>query len=186
MTAREELRQQVREAVDGRLNGHRWDGSDTKAVVLSLREDAAFVSLLVDAYLPRLVDEAAELALALHSPDPEMTTVPNVGPAVRTAGGALISRQFIDKAVAQLEGRWEGWLEDVGGRKKPFLDMNRADLMQASRQRKELGRQQYELSLLEVKLARTLRGLERVRDRYTPEDLDRLREEIAQKTLKAG
>jgi len=180
-TAREELRQYVREVVTSRVNGHRWDGADTRATIDALRDDPEALRLLADCYLPGLVRDAAELALARQSPPPDMeaTTRPMAEEKpLRTQGGALVRRDFIDRTAAELEQRWEGWLERVGDRQIPFLDMTRKDLLLASRHRKERGMQEIELSLLEVRIAKTLKGTERVRDRYTPDDLDDLRAEV--------
>lgn len=188
--ARDEVRLRVAHGVADRLNGHRWDKGDTRALVDHLREDDEFVSRLVFAYVPQMVEQAVELAMALHSPDPTMTaTLTDLEPGtavIKTNNGTLLRREAIDRAAAELQGRWEGWVERVGSRGIPFLDMTKADLLQASRHRKERGQQEISLALLEIRIAKTLRGTERVRDRYTAEDLDALRDELEQKQLGGG
>lgn len=82
--------------------------------------------------------------------------------------------------------RWWQWLEHVNDRHMRLAEMTREDLLQAAQERTTRGDREMAIADLWQALASKLEGGERVRDRFTPEEIEALAAERARvNTVKA-
>lgn len=105
-------------------------------------------------------------------------------------GGQVISREHFERIVAKkLSARarvWAKFLENVGGKQVPLLEMTKEELLAAAKQRREQAGIETGYARLWEALAKDLGENERVRDRYDLEAIQRKQDAILEAEVKTG
>jgi hypothetical protein len=94
--------------------------------------------------------------------------------AVLELGDEVVGRSEFEARAKVLTSRFERWMEHAGGRYVNFMEMRRADLEEAAGQRKKRATTELKVAEFELYLARSLKGEEKVGDRYTPDELEEM------------
>jgi hypothetical protein len=89
-------------------------------------------------------------------------------------GDEVLGRSEFEARARTLSSRFERWMEHADGRYVNFMEMRKADLEEAARQRRSRATTELKVAQFELYLARNLQGDEKVGDRYTPDELDEM------------
>jgi hypothetical protein len=89
-------------------------------------------------------------------------------------GDEVVGRSEFEARAKTLSSRFERWMEHADGRYINFMEMRKADLEEAARQRRTRATTELKVAQFELYLARSLKGEEKVGDRYTPDELDEM------------
>lgn len=91
------------------------------------------------------------------------------------AGDELVTREELTERSNKRASRWESWLEHVGGKHVRLLDMTREELILAADIRRGRADSELRIAHLWDALAAKLEGGQRVRDRFTPAEIETMR-----------
>lgn len=92
-------------------------------------------------------------------------------------GDEVVARSKFEARARVVSSRFERWMEHADGRYVNFMEMRKADLEEAARQRKARASTEMAVVEFELQLARKLKKGEKVGDRFTPEQLDAMWED---------
>ncbi len=134
----------------------------TASALAHFRGDQAFIQGLMQEMLRPMV---YELALAV---------VQSSRGSLVTLGDTIVTRDEVAKK-ARTRNVWGTWLEHAGDRHVALLDMTREDLLLAATERQDRGEHELELAKLWRKLADGLEGGQVVRERFSAEEIEKVR-----------
>lgn len=96
---------------------------------------------------------------------------------MRTMGDKVVSADKF-KQAARNQPVFRKWMERVGDRHVRLMEMNREDLLAAAKERTDRAGTEIRIARLWRKLADGLEGGQTVRERYTPQEIERLQADI--------
>lgn len=141
----------------------------TNRAVAHFSNDPEFVARLMDEMFRPMVYDIAKRVM--------QTTRPAGG--IIQMGDTLTTREAAREAASKMQNRWTRWLEHVDSRHVRLTDMTKADLLTAAKERRRRGDSEYELAALWEALAERLEGTERVGERFSVAEIERVRMSLA-------
>ncbi len=130
-------------------------------------EKPAFVRGLMNEMLRPIVYEVAQTVLAETRGEP---LVP--------LGDEVVTRSEFKRRSGTMAARFARWMEHANGRHVNFMEMEKRDLVDAAAERERRAETELKVARFERRLAGPMKDGERVKDRYTPEQLAQLWEDV--------
>lgn len=96
-------------------------------------------------------------------------------------GDEVMTKDEAKQRANKMVNRWTSWLEHVGEQHIRVFDMTKTDLKIAANERRRRGSVEYELAELWEALAERLEGNERVGERFSAHEIERVRASIAER-----
>lgn len=90
-------------------------------------------------------------------------------------GDDVMTKDESKRLASKMANRWTNWLEHVGEQHVRVFDMTKTDLKIAANERRRRGSVEYELADLWDALAERLEGNERVGERFSAHEIERVR-----------
>jgi len=168
--ARAEIRARIRETVD-----------DDRVLIVKAPEVKDQVSLWLREERPDLLENllAEILDPMIYDEVTRVVAATRGGKAIPLSDGQVVTKVQFDLMVQQkLNEKWGKWLENNGAYHVRLLVMTKSDLLAAAVQRERRARHEIVVATLWRRLAEGMDEGDKVGDRYTLEDIERLRQEI--------
>lgn len=105
------------------------------------------------------------------------------GERVIELGEEIVAQSEFQKRAKRLQSRWATWMEHAGDRYVRFMEMDKADLITAAEERLCRASTEAAIANFQKLLAGKLKKNERVGDRFTPEQLDDMWDEMSSKEV---
>lgn len=166
-STRRQLRDWVKEQIAGKTEVHSPTVAD--AAVLHFSDDREFIVAFLNEMLRPMIYQ----------------TVVQVMKATRGAGDVIVlgddvvTRDVATERARTMRNKWTGWLERSGTRHVRLMEMRRDDLLLAADEREKRGATEYELAALWRALAERLEGNEKVAERFSADEIERVRTSLA-------
>jgi hypothetical protein len=97
------------------------------------------------------------------------------GEPIVELGDEVVGRSEFEARAKTLSSRFARWMEHANGRYVNFMEMTKADLEDAARQRKTRATTELKIAEFQLYVSRTLKKKsEKVGDRYTPSEVDEM------------
>lgn len=93
-------------------------------------------------------------------------------------GDTAMSDGAVKKRATEFASRFLGWYEHAGDRHVQVMEMTREDLLVAAAERRQRGDREFRLASLWSRLADSLEGGQKVSERFTPEQVEALYQNI--------
>lgn len=160
-TYRQVLRQWIKQQVDGSSEVNLPDL--TASAVEHFSSDKAFLKAFLTESLRPLVYEQARLVLQ------------GTRGAVVVLGDEIVTKEILAERAQRLQSRWSRWMEHVGDRHVNLMAMTKDDLLTAALERRQRAETEIEIARLWEVLANKLKKNETVGQRFTAEEIERMR-----------
>lgn len=135
------------------------------AAVEHFAKDPAFVSAFLAQMLRPMIYEIAKQVMKRDRP----------GEMIRELGAEIMADGEFKKRAKERASRWRDWLEHSGGTHIRLMEMTKADLQRAAAERRQRGDVEYAYAELWDALSVRLEGNEKVKERFTADEIERVR-----------
>lgn len=132
-------------------------------IVDSVVDDEEFVRGLVEEAVRPFVYEVGKRLMAQTRGEP-----------VIELGDEVVARSEFEARAKTVSSKFERWMEHADGRYVNFMEMRKADLVEAARQREARASTELAIAQFEKMLASKLKKSEKVGERFTPGQLDEM------------
>lgn len=173
-TPRAQLAQWIRAEIDGKSSVELPQLAD--AALEMFAADQQFVRDFMAEMMRPMVYEIARQVMKSTRPKGDVIEL----------GDTLMSRDDFKAQSKKAAARWRTWLEHAGTKHIRLMEMTRTDLTAAADERRKRGDAEYELANLWDALAERLEGNERVSERFTADEIERVRMALANTEAKAA
>lgn len=174
LTPRAQLAQWIRAEIDGKSTVELPALAD--AAVEAFATDQQFVRDFMAEMMRPMVYEVAKQVMKSTRPKGDIIDL----------GDKLMERSEFKEQSKKAGARWRTWLEHSGTKHIRLMEMTRADLKAAADERRKRGDAEYELANLWDALAERLEGNERVSERFTADEIERVRASITNTEAKVA
>lgn len=172
MVATQSTRSQLRAWITSELQ----DQAEIKLPALSQKaievfsQQPVFIRSLLEEMLPSMVYDLAKSVVS--------GTRNNGDERQFIAGDSVMTQQAIKERGRQISSRWKNFLEHTGDRHVRLLDMTKSDLLQAAQERRQRGLTELRYANLWEELASKLKDNQKVGDKFTEEQIERMNQRI--------